>query len=86
MALIGGSGSGLLFDFCEQLMDRADRYRQLAIEVDQPNRAELDEHRAIMEAAIDGDADRAVAELTAHYQWTQSILNETIPAFGLAED
>ena len=86
LALIGGCGSHLLLDFCEQLLDRADRYRQLAIQVDQPNRHEPEEHRMIMDAAIEGDADRAVAALTAHYEWTRSILNETIPAFVMAED
>ncbi len=85
-ALIGGCGSHLLLDFCEQLMDRADRYRQLAIRIDQPNRQEPAEHRTIMEAAIAGDADAAVEALTAHYQWTRAILIETIPAFVTAED
>jgi len=74
MTLIGGSGSRWLLAFCGQLNDQAERYRQLAIRAIYPKRNELDEHRAIFDAAIDGDADEAVRLLMEHYRKTAEII------------
>lgn len=72
--LIGAARSRWLDGFCTQLRDQADRYRQFAVAASFPNRNELDEHRAIFEAAIDGDAETAVHHLHAHYQRTANII------------
>ena len=56
------------------MRDQADRYRQFAVTASYPHRNELDEHRAIFESAIDGDADAAVHHLHAHYQRTADII------------
>jgi GntR family carbon starvation induced transcriptional regulator len=80
MALIGACGSRWLTAYCEHLNDLADRYRQLAIRGTYPQRNELDEHRAIMDAAIARDADAAVAALTAHYHRTAGIIRDTSTA------
>lgn len=73
-ALIGAARSRWLDGFCTQLRDQADRYRQFAVAASYPNRNELDEHRAIFEAAIDGNSDAAVRHLHAHYQRTADII------------
>ncbi len=74
LALISGCGSKWLIGFCDQLNDQAERYRQLAVQKAYPKRNELDEHRAIFEAAIDGRADDAIAGLNAHYSRTVDII------------
>ena len=74
LALIGASGSRWLEVFCRQLNDQADRYRQFAVAASYPKRNELDEHRSIFDAAIEGDADAAVKYLHGHYQRTSEII------------
>jgi DNA-binding GntR family transcriptional regulator len=72
--LIGGCGSRWLIAYCEQQADLHYRYRQLSIRKIYPRRDVKDEHEAITKAAVDGDADRAVALLMAHYQSTADII------------
>ena len=76
MALISACGSSWLQQFCAQLNDQANRYRQLAAYVNYPNRNELAEHEAIKDAAISRNANEAVKLLYAHYN---RIVKETIP-------
>jgi DNA-binding GntR family transcriptional regulator len=82
-SLISACGSKWLMDFCEQLADQAYRYRQLAVQAAFPKRDEREEHRRIMQAAIDGDADSAVGLLLRHYRHTADIIlndaSATIP-------
>ena len=75
-ALISACGSHWLIGFCDQLRAQADRYRQLAASAAFRQRHEGEEHKAIMDAAIDGNADRAVELLTAHYQRTRDIVDD----------
>ena len=82
MALISACGSSWLRQFCAQLNDQANRYRQLAAYVNYPNRNELAEHEAIKDAAISRNADEAVRLLYAHYN---RIVKETIPELESAE-
>lgn len=77
MALIANCGSSLLLQFCAQMNDKADRYRQLAVATSYPKRNEKDEHRAIMDAALGGLADEAVELLCAHFRKTASIILES---------
>jgi DNA-binding GntR family transcriptional regulator len=78
LSLIGACGSRWLMSYCEQLNDLADRYRQLAIRVAYPRRNELDEHQAIMTAAVNRDADRAVEVLMDHYRRTADIIRDSV--------
>lgn len=73
-ALIGASGSRWLEGFCRQLNDQADRYRQFAVAASYPKRHELDEHKTVFDAAVNGDADEAVRQLHAHYRRTSEII------------
>jgi DNA-binding GntR family transcriptional regulator len=76
IALISNCGSRWLLAFCEGMIDQAYRHRQLAVAKIYPERNEAEEHRAIVQAAIEGDADAAVRELEAHYQRTAKIILE----------
>jgi len=80
MALISACGSRWLERFCHQLMDRADRYRRLAFATHYADRDEVDEHRAITEAATGRRADEAVGLLKAHYNWTADMILKSLPA------
>jgi len=53
--------------FRDQLFDMSQRYRLLVISLKLDERDLLNEHRAIMQATLDRDADRATALLVAHY-------------------
>ena len=69
MALIGGCGSRWMKRISAQLFDAAERYRLLALE-QVLERNELQEHRDLVDACINRDADRATALLGRHYNQT----------------
>lgn len=73
-ALIASADSHWLLGFCQQLVDQADRYRQLAAAVSYPKRNERDEHQALMEATLKRDADSAAAIQCAHIRKTADIV------------
>ncbi len=75
-ALIAGCGSRWLLSFCDQLADQHQRYRRLSAARAFRTRPVANEHQAIMEAAIDGRVDEAVALLRAHIERTGSILRD----------
>lgn len=72
--LIGNCGSQALIAFCEQLADQLYRYRRLSIRKAFPSRPVADEHQAIMNAVLSGDADAAVSLLAAHYNRTAEVI------------
>ncbi|MFT5439612.1 MAG: DNA-binding GntR family transcriptional regulator [Alphaproteobacteria bacterium] len=80
-ALLASCDSHWLFSFCQQLVDQADRYRQLAAAVSYPKRNERDEHQALMEAALNRDADSAAAIQCAHIRKTADIVLEANLSF-----
>jgi len=69
-SLIAACGSRWLLNFCMQLADQSYRYHQLAFKQVFPLRNDTDGHRAIMQAAIDGDTQKAVRLLQAHVRFT----------------
>jgi DNA-binding GntR family transcriptional regulator len=73
-ALIVGCGSRWLISFCDQLADQHQRYRRLSAARAYRTRPVADEHRAILDAAIEGRADEAVTLLRAHIERTGKIL------------
>ncbi len=73
MAMVSGCGSQRLIAYCEELFDKSERYRRLAA----PGvsaRNELEEHRGLMEACIEGDIDQVVRLLHDHYGRTVDII------------
>lgn len=84
VALISACGSSWLIAFCQDLMDHAERYRHIAMVSTYPNRLGNDEHRQVMDAALDGDAPRAQQLLTEHYMLTLSIIESQVGVKGEA--
>jgi DNA-binding GntR family transcriptional regulator len=82
-ALIAGCGSRWLLSFCDQLADQHQRYRRLSAARAFRTRPVLNEHQAIMEAAIDGRADEAATLLRAHIERTGAILRQDPTLFEL---
>ena len=86
MALISGCKMKWIIQFCEQLFDVAERYRLLSA-ARHPERSEMDEHRAILDAYVAGKADEVKALLMRHYQVTVDIiLQAQFPAPPLKVD
>ncbi len=75
-ALIAGCGSRWLLGFCEQLADQHHRYRRLSAPRAFAKRGVKTEHQQLMEAAIDGRADDAVALLRSHFERTAKIIRD----------
>ena len=76
LALIGGCGSRWIKRISGQLFDAAERYRLLALE-QVLERNELQEHRDLVDACINRDADRAITLLQHHYAQTfEAITNK----------
>ena len=75
-ALIAGCGSRWLLNFCEQLADQHHRYRRLSAPRAFSKRGVKTEHQQLLEAAIEGRADDAVALLRAHFERTAKIIQD----------
>ena len=69
MALVAGCGSRWMRRISEQLFDAAARYRLIALPWI-PERNELDEHRALVEACLRKDSAAAAELLKNHYGQT----------------
>ena len=79
MALLDACGSPILLKFCSQLYDLNIRYRFIAgrgMSYGQRNVA--DEHKAILDAAVERDADLASARLLKHYLGTGQFLVDAL--------
>jgi DNA-binding GntR family transcriptional regulator len=86
-AIFARCGSPRLLGYCDLLADQANRYRQLAASISYPHRSEGDEHRALMEAAISRDSDKAVKLHQAHLHKTNDIIVDSglsLPEFQVA--
>jgi DNA-binding GntR family transcriptional regulator len=77
-SLLSACGSTWLLAFCEQLFDAAERYRHLARIAGVVRAENEDEHRAIMQAALDRDQDRACQLLTRHFERTAALVKKVI--------
>ena len=79
MALLAACRSPILLRFCDQLYDLNVRYRFLAGKAKSYGRRNVEaEHRAILEASIERDADAACSRLVDHYRSTGAFLAEQI--------
>lgn len=79
-ALLENCNSPILLRYCAQLYDLNVRYRYLAGRSQNYGKRDVArEHREIMEAAVDRDADLAVERLLHHYQVTGSFLGQVAP-------
>lgn len=79
LTLLSACKSPILLNFCAQLYDLNVRYRHLAGKSKRYGKRDVDaEHFAILNAAVDHDADTESALLMAHYQKTGLFLSEQI--------
>jgi DNA-binding GntR family transcriptional regulator len=76
-ALIGGCDSRWMFRISEQLFDAAERYRLLAAD-HVPERNELDEHKAIVDACFARNTAKAIDLLKQHYGQTFSVIVKSL--------
>jgi len=81
-ALIAGCGSRWLLSFCDQLADQHYRYRRLSAPRAFAKRGVKTEHQQLMEAAIEGRADDAVALLRAHFERTAKVIRDDPTLFA----
>lgn len=72
-AVIAACGSQWFIEAFQTLFDRATRYRHLSI-LPAPERDDMAEHRAIMEAALARDTAETVRLLNAHISLTSEIV------------
>jgi DNA-binding GntR family transcriptional regulator len=83
LLLLDRCGSSLLLGFCSNLMDQAVRYRNLSMNTN-PSRQRREgaaaEHKEILDAVLDRDADRACALLQDHYRITLDGLKTVFPS------
>ena len=75
MALVAGCRLKWMRQFVEQLFDVQERYRLLTAP-HHAERSERDEHLAILEAYVAGDAAQLKQRIAAHYQVTVDIIVE----------
>jgi DNA-binding GntR family transcriptional regulator len=69
-ALAAACGSARLLQLRAQFFDQTNRYRRLAVAFSKVPRDDRGEHRALMEAALARDADRAVTLIRRHIRKT----------------
>ena len=70
LALLSACGSPWLLHLRNILFDHSERYRHLAVSFGYPSRLSLREHRAIKNAVVARDADRACRLLESHMRRT----------------
>jgi DNA-binding GntR family transcriptional regulator len=78
ISLLEACGSATVLRICDQLYDRATRYRNLAISLSDQTRDANREHAAIADAALNRDADLACGRLLEHYRRTGNILRKAL--------
>ncbi|HEY4174783.1 MAG TPA: GntR family transcriptional regulator [Rhodopila sp.] len=77
-ALVSACRSPWLTGYCEQLFDAFERYRNLSAFTAAARPGHGDEHRAIMEAAIARDADKACHLLQEHYELSATLVRQQL--------
>ncbi|WP_241127452.1 GntR family transcriptional regulator [Novosphingobium terrae] len=90
-ALIAGADMPLLLATCNGLHDRSDRYRRVFLSRQPKDRKVVDEHAAILKAALEKNSEEAVNLLKAHIKRTGTNVSKEIaeledeqPASGIA--
>lgn len=77
-SLVSACGSPWLIETCKQLFDSAERYRSLARLAGASRDDPRDEHREIMTAALDRDANTTAALLSDHFQRTAHLVRTVV--------
>jgi DNA-binding GntR family transcriptional regulator len=77
-SLVSGCGSQRLVRYCDQLFDSAERYRHIGRKANIKAGNRDEEHRALMEAVVARDADKAAQLIGAHFQRTADLVRQVI--------
>jgi DNA-binding GntR family transcriptional regulator len=77
-ALVAACRSPWLIGYCEQLFDAFERYRNLSAFTAAARPGHVDEHRAIMEAAIGRDAAKACHLLRQHFELSATLVRKQL--------
>jgi GntR family transcriptional regulator, carbon starvation induced regulator len=77
-ALVAACRSSWLIGYCEQLFDAFERYRNLSAFTAAARPGHVDEHRAIMEAAVGRDADKACHLLRNHFELSATLVRKQL--------
>lgn len=77
LALLSACTSKSLVDFCDQLLHRTLRYRNVAGSTEHREAEEKEEHRLICEAALSRHEDEAVQLMHAHYRRALTVVIES---------
>jgi GntR family carbon starvation induced transcriptional regulator len=77
-ALVSACRSPWLIGYCEQLFDAFERYRNLSAFTAAARPGHVDEHRAIMEAAIGRDAGKACHLLRTHFELSATLVRKQL--------
>jgi GntR family transcriptional regulator, carbon starvation induced regulator len=78
MSLLSACGSDILLRLCRQLYDENTRYRYAARMKADTRTNVTEEHKAIADAALARDADKALALLGDHYRLTGRLLRKAL--------
>ena len=81
-ALVAGCTSDWLLRLREMLYAQSERYRRLSVPAESKRRDLDAEHRALMEAALDRDANRATRLITEHLNLTTEVLKQFFDKSG----
>ena len=81
-ALIDACGSPILRDLCRSLYDASEFYRRCTYSETGFSRDVVVEHRALMEAVLARDVERAVALLSAHFENTTRTVLARLPSIA----
>ncbi|MEU6603159.1 GntR family transcriptional regulator [Streptomyces flaveolus] len=84
-ALLRGCPNPRLLDIAASLRDSAELYRRWSVPLGHDGRDIAGEHRALLEAVLERDAERAALELTKHIRHTTQVLLDNAE-FETAED
>lgn len=77
--LLSECGSSWLLQFCSVMMDQSVRYRNLSVNFTRARRGDaVSEHEAILNAALDRNANQACELLTIHYGKTLEGLRQRL--------
>ena len=74
--LVAACGLQWLMRFRNTLYEQSERYRRMAVAIKSSGRDIDAEHRAIVEAVLAGEADRAAREMARHIERTTAAIAE----------
>jgi DNA-binding GntR family transcriptional regulator len=81
-ALVAACRSPWLIGYCEQLFDAFERYRNLSAFTAAARPDHVDEHKAIMQAAVGRDADAACHLLRQHFELSATLVRKHLALSG----